>query len=208
MADRAPHPTSMAVWEIPSAVVVNSGFTVRVGVKCSGGCQLTGQTIVVLNEAGIAVGEASLDEQPWPGTSALYTAEVELIAPVGKGQHCWSVTFVGAELDISHLDTFGSFSFRTVGHPEHRVTLTVLDKDTDVSIENVQVQLGVYRTSTDARGKANLEVPTGRYNLELWKVGYQAYSKVVEVAEIVTRKVKITCLPDPDPDSDDEQFWM
>ena len=34
-----PHTTSMAVWDVPSPVVMNRSFKVKVGVKCSATCQ-------------------------------------------------------------------------------------------------------------------------------------------------------------------------
>ena len=38
-----PHTTSMAVWGVPSPVVVSRSFNVKVGVKCSVACRLAGQ---------------------------------------------------------------------------------------------------------------------------------------------------------------------
>ena len=69
-----------------------------------------------------------------------------------------------------------------------------------------QVRLGVYRASTDERGQASLEVPTGRYDLNLRKVGCETYSKTVEVTESVAIQVSAVFAPDKDPD--DEQVWM
>ena len=123
-----PHPTSIAVWEVPSPVVVNSSFKVRVGVKCSVACQLTGQLIVVRDEAAIKVGEGRLGDTPWPGTSALYGAEVNLAAPAGEGMYSWFVTAAGAESEMPHGDASATFSFRTARPPEHRVTVTVIER--------------------------------------------------------------------------------
>ena len=201
-----PHPTSIAVWEVPSPVVVNSSFKVRVGMKCSVACQLTGQLIVVRDEAGIKVGEGRLGDTPWPGTSALYGAEVNLAAPAGEGMYSWSVTVAGAESEMPHGDASATFSLRTARPPEHRVMVTVFERDTQAPLENVQVRLGVYRASTDERGQASLEVPEGRYDLNLWKVGYETHSKTVEVTESVTIQVEAVFAPDKDPD--DEQVWM
>ena len=194
------------MWEVPSPVMVNSSFSVKVGVKCSVACQLTGQLIVVRDEAGITVGEGRLGETPWPGTSALYGTEVNLAAPAGEGLCSWSVTFAGAESELPHDDASAPFSFRTARPPEHRVTVTVLERDTEAPLENVQVRLGVYRASTDERGQASLEVPTGRYDLNLRKVGCETYSKTVEVTESVAIQVSAVFAPDKDPD--DEQVWM
>ena len=66
--------------------------------------------------------------------------------------------------------------------------------------------MGVYRASTDERGRASLEVPKGRYDLNLGKVGYETHSQTVEVTQDVTIQVKAVSAPDKDPD--DEQVWM
>ena len=200
------HPTSLAVWEVPSPVVVNSSFKVKVGMKCAVACQLAGQRIVVRDEAGIQVSEGRLCKTPWPGTSALYGVEVNLAAPAGEGLYSWSVTFAGAESDTPHEDTSATFGFRTVRSPDLGVTVTVLERGTKTPLENVQVRLGVYRASTDEYGQASLEVTTGRYDLHLRKVGYEMHSKTLEVTESVTIQVEAVVAPDTDPD--DEQVWM
>ena len=194
------------MWDVPSPVVVNGSFTVMVGMTCSVGCQLTGRLIVVRNEAGATVCEGRLGDTPWPGTSALYGAEVTLAAPAGEGMYTWSVTFAGTESALPHPDASATFSFRTARPPEHRVTVTVIERDTEAPLEKVQVRLGVYRAATDERGQARLEVPTGRYELNVWKLGYETHPKTVEVTEGVTIHVKAVFTPDQD--QDDEQVWM
>jgi hypothetical protein len=200
------HPTSIAVWDVPSPVVVSSSFKVKVGMKCSVACQLTGKPIVLRDEAGIKVGEGRLGETPWPGTNALYWAEVNLAAPAREGMCSWTAMFSVVESEMPHREASATFSFRTAKPAEHRVTVTVTDRDTEAPLENVQVRLGFYRASTDERGQASLEVPRGRYDLYTWKVGYETHSKTVEVTDAVTIQVKALSAPDKDPD--DEQVWM
>ena len=84
--------------------------------------------------------------------------------------------------------------------------MAVLEKNTAAPLENVQVRLGVYRASTDDRGRAILEVPRGKHDLNLRKVGYETVSKTVEVTENITIEVRAVCVSDTDPD--DEQVWM
>ena len=114
-----PHPTSIAVWDVPSPVVVNGSFTVKVRTKCSLACQLTGQLIVVRDEAGIQAGEGRLGDTPWPGTSVLYGAQVHLAAPAGEGMYTWAVTFAGTESEMPHEDASATFSFRTTRPQGH-----------------------------------------------------------------------------------------
>ena len=107
---------------------------------------------------------------------------------------------------MPHEDASATFRFRTVRPPDHGVTVTVAERGTDTPLENVQVRLGVYRASTDERGRASLAVPTGSYDLYLQKVGYEMRAETVEVTETVSIQVEAVAAPDPDPD--DEQIWM
>ena len=50
-----PHTTSMAVWDVPSPVVMNRSFKVKVGVKCSSACSLAGHLIEVCDDGGTQV---------------------------------------------------------------------------------------------------------------------------------------------------------
>ena len=218
-----PHPTSLAVWAVPSPVVVNSRFTVTVGVKCAAACPLAGQRVVVRDETGAAVGAGRLGETPAPGTRALYAADVTLDAPVGEGIHAWTATFAAppesesespaaarseppAGAATRHAEARATFGFRTAGPPEHRVTVTVLDRETDAPLRNVEVQLGVYRASTGEDGQARVEVPAGRYDLTLRKAGYAPHAGSVAVHGNVA--LRVAAAPASDIDPDDEQVWM
>ena len=116
---------------------------------------------------------ARLGETPWPGTSALYVAEVELTAPGTEGLALWSAMFAAAEPGLPHDEASATFSFRTARPPEHRVTVQVVEKETEAPLEDVEVRLGVYRASTDAAGLASLELPGGVYELNAWKISYE-----------------------------------
>jgi hypothetical protein len=201
-----PHTTSMAVWDVPSPVVMNRWFKVKVGVKCSAMCRLAGQLIDIGDEAGAQVGEARLGEAPWRGTSGLYVAEVELNAPTTEGIFAWSAGFAADGPGLPHERVSATFGFRTARPPEHRVTFKVTDKETKIPVENVEVRLGVYRASTDAQGLARLELPGGVYTLHAWKGGYQTPSRTVEVSKDLM--IQIEALLSPEKDPDDERVWM
>ncbi len=209
-----PHTTSMAVWDVPSPVVVNRSFTVKVGVKCSATCQLSGQLVEICDETGTQIGEGRLGDTPWAGTSALYVAEVELAAPATEGTRSWSARFLpqrgaaeeGAEDGLPHEEASATFGVRTARSPEHRVTVQVTDKETESPLEHVDVRLGLYRASTDAQGLAILELPEGVYDLDAWKVGYETLPGTVEVRRDVTIQVEALLSPEQDPDN--ERVWM
>jgi len=201
-----PHTTSMAVWDVPSPVVVNRLFTVKVGVKCSATCQLARRLIEVSDETGIRFGETRLGETPWPGTSALYVAEVELPAPATEGMSVWIARFPASEPGLPHEEASATFSFRTDRPPEHRVTVKVTDRETHAPVESVEVRLGVYRASTDAQGLAHLELPGGLYELDAWKVGYETLPRTVDVGRDLMLQVDAALAPEKNPD--DERVWM
>ena len=201
-----PHPTSMAVWDVPSPVIMNRSFRAKVGVKCSAACQLAGRVVQVFDEEGIQIGGSTLGETPWPGTSALYVAEVELTAPGTEGLALWSAMFAAAELGLPHDEASATFSFRTAKPPEHRVTVQVVEKETEAPLEDVEVRLGVYRASTDAAGLASLELPGGAYELNAWKSRYETLPRTVEVGKDLIIRVEAVVAPERDPD--DQRVWM
>jgi hypothetical protein len=181
-----PHKTDMAVWDVPSPVAMNSPFKVKAGIKCSAGCKLLGQLVEVHDEIGMKGGEGRLGEQPWPGTSGLCWAEMDLTAPAFEGVSSWLVTFTGAELELPHEDASARFDFRSARSPEHRVTVKITGKDTEAPVEDVEVRLGLYAASTDERGLAKLALPKGIYELDIRKDGYTAEPMTVDVSEDVT----------------------
>ncbi len=90
-----PHPTSVAVWGVPSPVAAASRFTATVGVKCSAGCPLAGHLVVIRDETGRELGLGTLGTEPAAGTRALYAAAVALTAPPEPGVHAWTAAFPG-----------------------------------------------------------------------------------------------------------------
>jgi hypothetical protein len=203
-----PHATSMAVWDVPSPVVMNRSFTVKVGVKCSATCQLAGRLVEVCDGAGTPIGRSTLGETPWPGTSGLYVADVELAAPATDGTAFWSARFAAAEPGLPHDEASAAFSLRIARPPEHRVTVQVADKGTKAPLENVEVRLGVYRASTDAAGLVNLELPGGVYALDAWKAGYEMLTRTRTVKVGKDRVIRVEAVVAPQKDPDDQRVWM
>src|SRR3954470_11760706 len=91
------HQTSLAVWDIPTPAA-GERFCIKVGAKSSAGSAFGGRPVEVLDgEAVVAIGR--LGDTPWPGTDALFWAEIELQAPDQPGFMAFSVRFDAAELD-------------------------------------------------------------------------------------------------------------
>jgi hypothetical protein len=202
-----PHPISMAVWDVPSPVVVHRPFTVKVGVKCSASCNLTGLVVDICDESGTSMGRGTLDETPWPGTVALYVAEVPLVAPTTVGTSAWTACFAEAPSALAHSEASAEFGFLTAVPPDHQLTVSVANMHTRTPLEGADVRCGSYRAVTDARGLAMLALPAGTYELNAWKVGYD--DTPVRVVQLTSDLViHLETQPTPKRDSDEERVWM
>jgi hypothetical protein len=196
-----PHGTSLAVWAVPSPVVMGERFNIKVGAKSSAGSELKGKKILISDQAGAVIARGSLRETPWPGTSALYWTEVELPAATQEGMFWWSVNFAAAELETPHDGSTSKFSVAIVRPPEHRLTVEVFEKDTKAPIEDAQVRLGAYRAATDPSGRAEVAMPKGTYDLTVWKVGYEAPGRTVDIHEDVSIRIEVAIVPPENPDA-------
>jgi hypothetical protein len=196
-----PHGTSLAVWAVPSPVVMGERFCIKVGAKSSAGCALGAQKILVSDQSGTVIAEASLRDTPWPGTSALYWTEVEVPAPSAEGMFWCSVNFAAADIETPHEGASSKFSVAIVRPPEHKLTVEVLEKDTKAPIADAQVRLGAYRAATDPSGRAQLAMPSGTYDLTVWKVGYEVPSRTVAIHEELGIRVEAAIVPPENPDA-------
>ena len=201
-----PHETSVAVWDVATPVVIGEAFGAKIGIRCSAECGLTGNLVEVCDETGARVGEGVLGEDPWPGTQALYWAEVLLDAPPSEGGFTWSAGPVEADFGPSHVPASAVVSVRTVGPPEHTVEVEVVRDDTGDPIDKVEVRMGIYRASTDERGMARFELPSGEFDLVASKAEFAADPVTVEVTGDL--KVRIEARYEPPPDPDEERIWM
>ena len=187
------HQTSLAIWDVPSPAVMGDPFLVKIGAKCAEECDLKGRRVEVYDGSGNRLATAELGEAFWPGSDALYWAEVELVAPVGEGVVSWSVGFQAADLELPHREASAGFGFATTKPPEYRLTVKVVEGGeggSTVPVPNAEVSLGVYRASTDESGRAILAVAPGSYELSIWKVGYEAPARALEVSEDLTVRVE------------------
>jgi hypothetical protein len=201
--DAQPHHISLAIWDVPSPLVRQRPAKMKIGVKCSAGCRLTGQSVEILDEAGATVASGTLGQNPWHETAALYWTEIELPDPADEGTYSWSAQFTPSDTTAPHEGASLTFSFLAVKAPEHGVLVRVIEKNTQAGIENAEVRLGVYKARSDSSGCARIEVPTGTYDLNAWKLGYQAEAKTVDVAENVTVQLEVVTVPETaDP------YWM
>ena len=196
-----PHATSLAVWSVPSPVVTGTRFVVAVGAKSSAGIALTAEHVEIRNESSEMVAQGCLGETPYPGTAALYWTSIELAAPAREGMHTWSVEFEPKEPDLPHERGSATFSVLVVRPPELRLTIKVIEKGTSAPIADVLVRLGAYQAATDPLGFAEVDMPKGVYDLDIWKVGYEAPTRTVRLDKNMLVEIEVLSVPEEDPDA-------
>jgi hypothetical protein len=189
-----PHKTSLAVWGVSSPVRSGGSFSVTVGVKSAGGCDLRRARVEIQDETGAAIGHGLLGEAPWPGTG-LYWANISLTAPATVRTFSWRAAFPAQELKLAHDESSAAFGFTTVPPPDHRLTVKVTEGGGAEPMAGVALALGPYRAATDAAGLASLEVPAGRFSLAVWKSGFEAGPIDVEVDRALHLEVEMARLP-------------
>jgi hypothetical protein len=194
-----PHTTSLAVWAVPSPVVIGERFGVKVGAKSSAGQALAGLGIAVSDASGAIVGRSLLHDTPWPGTSALYWAEVELPTPAQEGLSWYTANFAATDAADPHDGSAAKFSVAVVRPAEHRLIVTVFDKDTRAPITEAQIRIGPHGAATDASGRAEVALPKGSYELSVWKAGYDVPARPIDISADARIEVEAAALPPENP---------
>jgi hypothetical protein len=191
-----PHATSIAVWGVPSPIPFGDEFKIKAGVRCAAECKLTGTLVEIYDHQGAPVATSTLGDAPWPGTVALYCAEVGLKAPGAEGFYTWEVKFPKPDSGLPHEGASFTFGFATAKPPEHVVTVEVVEKDTTAPIKNADILLHPYRSSTDESGVARVSVPKGEYNVWVSKEDqYETFHTTVNVASDVAIKAELSVAP-------------
>lgn len=196
-----PQDTSLAVWGMPSPVIRGRRFAVAVGAKSAAACDLAGCKVEIRDEKDRAMANGYLGTAPWPGTSALYWTELELEAPEAAGLFAWSVRFDAAELALPHQGAAARFSVAIVEPPEHRLTVKVVERATAAPIADAQVRLGAYRGATGETGLAEIMMPKGTFDLNVWKPGYEATPQTVAIDTDLTVEIAVAAMPEENPDA-------
>jgi hypothetical protein len=161
---------------------------------------LTGRQLSVFDRDGAQAAPASLPDESWPRTSALYFAEVEANAPRTAGDYQWQVTL--PEWDSGVLHAAGSFAFaaKIVNPTDHEVTVEEFDSGKRTPIKGAHVLLHPYRTFTDESGTANVKVARGRYKVFVSGFNYIAWENIIEVAGDVITRAELSVEPEGQED--------
>jgi hypothetical protein len=195
-----PHAARVNVWGLPSAIPAGERFSFKIGIKCSAGCRLAGRALRITDHDGAEVATAKLCGDVWPGTSALYFADVETQAPRTAGDFTWQVTSCASDERVAHAAGSCGFAVKIVAPPDHEVTVEAFDSDTQTPIQGAHVLLHPYRALTDERGMARLKVAKGRYTLFVSGFNYIGHESIIDVRSDVTARAELAVEPEEEVD--------
>ena len=209
----------MVVWDEPPTVERGEGFSVKLGVRCSSECRPDGWTVEVRDQDGKKRATATLSGEPWPGTAALYYAEVDLSAPATEGVHEWEAKALadgaaGALVDgaaggpadgpdIQHAECTARFGVRVVPKPECLLTVVAIDRESQTPVKGAKVVVHPYKVFTDERGVAEVRVPQGEYRLFVSGKSYFPFRSDVEMKADVTIRAELAL----DRELSDADVW-
>jgi hypothetical protein len=194
------HDASVNIWGMPSAVAAGEPFSFKVGIKCSAGCKLAGRQVSAFDHEGAQVGVGHLLDEAWPGTSAVYFAELHARAPRETGDYRWHVETPGSEAGVPHAAGSSAFALKVVPAPDHEVTVEAFDAEKQAPIKGAHVFLHPYRALTDDKGVARVKVAKGTYKLFVSGFNYMAYENVIDVADNVTIRAELAVEPEGQED--------
>ncbi|MBX9828657.1 MAG: carboxypeptidase-like regulatory domain-containing protein [Xanthobacteraceae bacterium] len=194
------HTASLAVWDVPVGVPAGETFSVKAGVKSSGGVPLGGGRIAVHDGAGAVLAQGLLGDAPWPDSEALYWTEIALQAPAEPGTLTLTARFDG-NADELHETASSAFSIHVVARAEHTLTVTV--EASGAPLADAVVRLGPYRAPTDAAGVARVRLAKGPYELVVWKTGYAMAATPI----VVEADAAIAVATQPVMEEDADAVW-
>jgi hypothetical protein len=182
-----PHAVQLTVWDVPAAAGAGERFKVAVGARCSAGCDLGGRELCLFDHEGSPAGTVKLGHEIWPGTEALYFAEVEARAPLEAGSHQWEAKIAGWDAELPHAPGSFPLMVRVVPAPDCEVTVRAVDRETQTPIKGARVVMHPYRAVTDDNGIARVRVARGQYDILVSGPQYLPACASVEVtADLIT----------------------
>lgn len=190
-----PHNTRIVVWDAPSDIECGRKFSVKFGVKCACECRPDGWALEVRDHEGKKLVRATLSDNAWPDTAALYYTQAEFTAPDTEGLHRWEARAPMADLDIPHNECVASFSVRVVATPECVLTVEAIDRESQTPVKGAKVVAHPYRAFTDERGLAQLRVPKGAYRIFVSGKNYFPFRSDSEVKTDMTIRAELALDP-------------
>jgi hypothetical protein len=188
--------TSLAVWDVPMPVVAGETFSIKVGAKSPDGRALAGRHVQVSDPAGVVVASGTLGDAPLTGTEALYWTALDVPAPNSP-----QVADYAVRLNPDDGAAATWFSLVSAPKPEHRLSLTVTERDTGAALDGVEIRLGPFHARTDKSGRAKLNVATGAYQLHLWRTAHLAQPQAVDIVSDTSVELTMVHVPEEHPDA-------
>src|SRR5437870_5266402 len=152
----------------------------------------------IYDHTGAQVGRSALSGGRWPGTTGLHVAEVELEAPAREGLYTWNVSSAESDAGIPHTEGSISFGVQVVSHPECRVTVEAVDKDSQMPLSGARVVMHPYKAITDEHGVAEVLVAKGTYKLFVSQTHYMTFGVPVDVTADMKTRAELELEPVPE----------
>jgi hypothetical protein len=186
---------SLAVWDVPMPVVAGETFAVKIGAKSTSKRKLAGCRVEVSDAAGAVVASGQLGEAPLAGTEALYWTALDVPAPVKQQAAEYTVRLVPDDAIATR------FSVATAAKPEHRLSVTITERDTAEALGDVEIRLGPFHARTDKTGHAELRLCQGDYQLQLWRTAHIAAPQPLSIKGDLNLELKMVHVPEEHPDA-------
>ena len=187
-----PHSARVVVWDVPSTLESGQKFSIKLGVKCSSDCRPDGWRVEIRDQDGQRRGQAVVGSEPWPGTDALFRAEIDLSAPDTQGLHAWEARVPVDGLDIPHVECIAPFGVRVVPPSECLLTVLAIDMESQKPVEGAKVVVHPYEAFTDKCGVAEVRLPRGGYRLFVAGRKYFPFRSDGEMSKDVTIRAELT----------------
>lgn len=181
-----PHATHVVVWGVPTGVPAGTRFPVHVGIRCASGDMLPGEAFRILDHDGTELATGRVGDEPWPGTTALTYATLELDAPAAEGSYAWRIHTEASDHVAPHEAGSASFRVKVTPRPECRVTVETSDQRTGEPLEGLHVLMHPFRAVTDEHGVAVLDVPKGSYAVHVSGRRYLPFDEPLDVVDDAT----------------------
>ncbi|MBX3575966.1 MAG: hypothetical protein KF723_02070 [Rhizobiaceae bacterium] len=195
------HASFLNLWDLPSAIAVGERFAFRAGIKCPVGCTQAGRELGIFDADGVPVGIGRLRESVWPGTEALYFADMEATAPLIAGDHRWEVRAAATGMGMPHAGCVHTFTVKAVNAADCTVRIEAFDAETQVPIAGARVVMHPYRAVTGQDGVATIRLVKGTYKLLVSASRYVGSAENVDVGHNATFRAQLTLEPAHDPAS-------
>ena len=189
------HTTDVLVWDVPSAIEAGERFRIKVGIKCSGECDLANRAFEIHDHDGTPTAAATLCGDCWPGTAGLHVAEVELEAPALEGLYSWRASVRESDTGVPHAEASFAFGVRVVRHAECTVTVEAVDSVDRTPLVGARVVMHPYRAVTDDRGVARMRVTKGAYTLFISQTAYVTFALAVDVDADMAASAELSLEP-------------